>query len=71
MKEKIFFVILVILLTLSHAIINRPVDHRYEVVAINESNYILIDHKENKIYQKYISPDSGPTEFEEIELPEK
>ena len=70
MKEKISLIILLLCLTLLHAVITKPTMNRYEVVSLNETNYVIIDHKENKIYQKYVSPDSGPSEYLEIELPE-
>ena len=70
MKQKIFIIVILILLTFIHAFITKPIQNRYEVVSLNDNNYIIIDHKQEKIYQKYIESNSGPTNFTEIELPE-
>ena len=72
MKDKVYLTILLITLTILHALVTRSVDMapRYEVVSLNEMNYVIIDNKENKIYHKYVSPNSGPNEFRELELPE-
>ena len=68
-KESLILIILIIL-TFAHAYVTKPIQNRYEVVSLNESNYVIIDHKENKIYQKYVNPNGGPSEFSEVILPE-
>lgn len=71
MKNKmLLIVILSIVLVVIHAWITKPAHNRYEVVSLNDSNYVVIDHKENKIYQKFVLPNGGPTEFEKLVLPE-
>lgn len=69
MKDKLGLIIIFLCLTLLHAFITKPSSNRYEVVALNETNYVVIDHAEDKIYQKFVSSRSGPSEFREIELP--
>lgn len=54
---------------LVHAFITKPEQNRYEVVALNEHNYVVIDHELDKIYQKFVEINEGPIEFTELDLP--
>jgi hypothetical protein len=48
----------------------KPVgEARYQLVQLNSSNIAIIDNQTNKIFFKYISPNEGPSNWEEIVLP--
>ena len=42
---------------------------RYQIVQLNEVNIAVIDRQTNKIYYKVISPNSGPIDWQEMEMP--
>ena len=42
---------------------------RYEIIRINDNNYFVYDKETGKVWRKYVEESAGPTDFEEIELP--
>jgi hypothetical protein len=44
-------------------------ESRYQIVQLNEVNIAVIDQKTDKIYYKFIAPSEGPTNWEEMILP--
>ena len=56
---------------LVHGFITAPKKNRYEVVGINDTNWVLIDNQSGKIYRQYIMSDGGPTDWTPIEFPDQ
>lgn len=44
-------------------------EFRYQIIQLNEVNIAIIDKQTNKIYYKFIAPNEGPTNWEEMIIP--
>lgn len=44
-------------------------EDRYRIVQLNEANIAVIDKQTNKIYYKFIAPNEGPTNWQEMIMP--
>ena len=42
---------------------------RYQIVQLNECNIAIIDNQTSQIFYKFMAPNEGPTNWEEIIMP--
>ena len=45
-------------------------EERYQIVALNTTNFAVIDRQTHKIFYKFIRPDGGPVDWTEIVMPQ-
>ncbi len=42
---------------------------RYEIIRLNDTNYVVYDKETETVWQKFVDPSGGPTDYRKLDLP--